>query len=196
MSLEKKNPGLLKSPDPMCLSRSPCIKASAPPTMIWQASTTEGKYHCLWQAPTAGSKAGTPMAFLHFGYRKWCHSLFPQAAAPSAAGKALLEVGCIQMVLQRQTCSGKGCRRGVPTRHWSLGHRPIGILPAESRPDSGAALGSARCHHEDHSAPQYCSKRCSWGVCPQTEVPAVTSTNDFCTTHLIDGSYIDAQRKL
>lgn len=27
-------------------------------------------------------------------------------------------------------------------------------------------------------------------------MPAATSTNDFCTTHLIDGSYTDAQRKL
>lgn len=27
-------------------------------------------------------------------------------------------------------------------------------------------------------------------------MPAATSTNDFCTAHLIDGSYTDAQRKL
>lgn len=27
-------------------------------------------------------------------------------------------------------------------------------------------------------------------------MPSATSTNDFCTTYLIDGSYTDAQRKL
>ena len=96
------------------------------------------------------------------------------------------------MVLQRQTCFGKECRRDVPNWLRSLGHRPVDILPAESLPDSGAALGSHACHHEDSSAPQYCSEGCNWGVCPQTEVPVASSTNGFCTTHLIDGSYTDA----
>lgn len=52
------------------------------------------------------------------------------------------------------------------------------------------------CHCEDPSAHQYCSKGCNWGVHPQAEVSAATSRNYFCTTHLIDGSYTDVQRKL
>lgn len=43
--------------------------------------------------------------------------------------------------------------------------------------------------------PQYCRERCSWDVCPQTEVTASTSTNgDFCITHLTGVSH--TQKKL
>lgn len=129
MSLEKKKKSRTESPGLMHLHRWLCAEASAPPTVNCQA------LQLTWN----NTFCSKPLEVAEKLAPKWLSNIL--GTSPRVPITPGCSSQCIQAMIQRQLCSGKGCGRDVPDWLQSLGHTAVDIPPAESPPDSGAALG-------------------------------------------------------